>query len=73
MSNLVLAGTMHLCISGVHAFRVIHLGEGGGHSMSTVESFFLGIMAAWTPSLILLAWLLWRDAGSQDEFGDAQH
>src|SRR5215471_138767 len=33
--------------------------------MDTVQAFVLGLMAAWTPSLILLAWLLWRDAGSE--------
>jgi hypothetical protein len=35
--------------------------------MTTLEAFFLGFMAAWTPSLVLLAWLLWRDAGSQNQ------
>jgi hypothetical protein len=36
-------------------------------AMTTLEAFFLGFMAAWTPSLVLLAWLLWRDAGSQNQ------
>jgi hypothetical protein len=35
--------------------------------MTTLEAFFLGFMAAWTPSLVLLAWLLWRDAGSEEQ------
>jgi hypothetical protein len=26
--------------------------------MSALQAFFLGIMAAWTPSLIFLAWVL---------------
>ena len=25
--------------------------------MSTIQAFFLGMMVAWTPSLIVLAWL----------------
>jgi len=34
--------------------------------MSTVEAFVLGVMAAWTPSLIALAWLL-RHPGAEKE------
>jgi hypothetical protein len=36
--------------------------------MSTLEAFFLGLMAAWTPSLLLLAWMLGdpRVADSED-------
>ena len=34
--------------------------------MGVVEAFMVGIMAAWTPSLVLLAWLLWRNALSDD-------
>lgn len=25
-----------------------------------LQIFFLGVMVAWTPSIIVLAWLLWR-------------
>jgi hypothetical protein len=28
-----------------------------------VQAFFLGLMLAWTPSLVLLAWMLWRESG----------
>jgi hypothetical protein len=28
--------------------------------MSTVEAFFTGMMAAWMPSLVILAWILGR-------------
>jgi hypothetical protein len=28
--------------------------------MSTLQAFVLGVMAAWTPSLVFLAWSLWR-------------
>ena len=28
--------------------------------MSPVQWFFLGVMAAWTPSFMLLALMLWR-------------
>jgi len=28
--------------------------------MDTVEAFLLGIMVAWTPSLVVLAWFLRR-------------
>jgi hypothetical protein len=38
-----------------------------------VQAFFLGMMAAWTPSLVLLAWMLWRDAGSGHEQGQKRH
>jgi hypothetical protein len=34
--------------------------------MSIVEAFVLGMMVAWTPGLVLLAWLLWRSALSDD-------
>jgi hypothetical protein len=27
--------------------------------MSAMESFLLGIMVAWTPSLAVMGWLLW--------------
>jgi hypothetical protein len=29
--------------------------------MSNIELFFLGMMAAWTPSLLYLGWMLYRD------------
>ena len=29
-----------------------------GGPVSALQAFFLGMMAAWTPSLILLAWVL---------------
>jgi hypothetical protein len=41
--------------------------------MTALQAFFFGMMVAWTPSLILLAWMLWRDGTSQDELGDVQH
>jgi hypothetical protein len=28
--------------------------------MSTVHAVFLGMMIAWTPSLLVMAYLLWR-------------
>jgi hypothetical protein len=28
--------------------------------MDTYQAFFLGLMVAYTPSLIFLAWMLWR-------------
>ncbi len=28
--------------------------------MSALQAFFLGMMVALTPSLVILAWLLWR-------------
>jgi hypothetical protein len=33
-----------------------------GASMSTTEAFLLGMMVSWTPSLLLLGWLLLREA-----------
>jgi hypothetical protein len=39
--------------------------------MGTLEAFFLGMMVAWIPSLVLVAWLLWRDATS-DQIDDLQ-
>jgi hypothetical protein len=29
--------------------------------MTTIQAVFFGIMLAWTPSLVLLAFFLWRD------------
>jgi hypothetical protein len=29
--------------------------------MTTIQAVFFGIMLAWTPSLVLLAFLLWRE------------
>jgi hypothetical protein len=29
--------------------------------MTTMQAIFLGMMLSWTPSIVLLAWLLWRD------------
>jgi len=29
-------------------------------------------MAGWTPSLILLAWMLWRDTVAEDKAGDEE-
>jgi hypothetical protein len=34
--------------------------------MGIVEAFVLGLMVAWTPPLLLLAWMLWRNALSDD-------
>jgi hypothetical protein len=31
-----------------------------GALMNGLEVFLLGMMAAWTPSLLVLAWALWR-------------
>jgi len=31
----------------------------GGRLMSTMQAFFLGMMMAWTPSLLILAFALW--------------
>jgi hypothetical protein len=35
--------------------------------MSTSQAFLLGIMVAWTPSLIMLAWILRHSGGAQGE------
>jgi hypothetical protein len=32
-----------------------------GAAMTTIQAVFFGIMLAWTPSLVLVAFLLWRD------------
>lgn len=41
--------------------------------MSAMESFLLGIMVAWTPSLAVMGWFLWGSArdlskGKSDAF-----
>jgi len=41
--------------------------------MSPLEAFLLGLMVAWTPSLVLLAWVLWRDARSEHQQRETQH
>ena len=33
----------------------------GGAPMSTIQAVFFGIMLALTPSIVLLAFLLWRE------------
>jgi hypothetical protein len=33
--------------------------------MSTIQAVFLGVMLAWTPSMFLLAFLLWREGLSR--------
>jgi hypothetical protein len=40
--------------------------------MNAVQAFLLGMMVAWTPSLILLGWMLWRVAISQGKRGNSQ-
>jgi hypothetical protein len=51
--------------------RTIYAGERfygrGPLLMSTTQAFLLGVMAAWTPTLVILAWLL-RDP-MQDVWG----
>jgi hypothetical protein len=32
-----------------------------GASLTTIQAVFLGMMLAWTPSVVLLAFLLWRE------------
>jgi hypothetical protein len=39
--------------------------------MSTTQAFLLGMMVSWTPSLLLLGWLLLHD--SKDEARGVQH
>ena len=41
----------------------------GGAPMSTIQAVFFGIMLALTPSIVLLAFLLWREGVgiAQDE------
>lgn len=55
MRHPTLSGAELFCSNRVLLHRQL-CGRGG--SMSTMQAFFLGMMAAWTPSLILLAWLL---------------
>ena len=40
--------------------------------MTAMESFLLGIMVSWTPSLIVLAWLLWNseELESHSDYAD---
>jgi hypothetical protein len=40
--------------------------------MTTIQAIFLGMMLAWTPSLILLAYLLWREEASHSADREAQ-
>jgi len=44
-----------------------------GDAMTTIQAFFFGVMVAWTPSVVLLAFFLWRDGigvRNNSEFGD---
>jgi hypothetical protein len=41
--------------------------------MTTIQAFFFGVMVAWTPSLVLLAFFLWRErigVRNNSEFDD---
>jgi hypothetical protein len=44
-----------------------------GALMSTMEAFLLGLMTAWTPSLVFLACLLRRKVSSKNEPSNMQH
>jgi hypothetical protein len=35
--------------------------------MTTLQAVFLGMMLAWTPSVVLLAFFLWRDGIGLEE------
>jgi hypothetical protein len=37
--------------------------------MTTLQAVFLGMMLAWTPSVVLLAFLLWRERIGLEEGG----
>ena len=39
--------------------------------MTTIQAIFLGIMLAWTPALILLAYILWREETRRSADGEA--
>jgi hypothetical protein len=47
-----------------------------GAPMTTIQAVFLGMMLTWTPSLVLVAFLFWRDeivvqkVGADLEFDD---
>ena len=41
--------------------------------MTALQAFFFGMMVAWTPSLGVLGWMLWRDAASEDQLDGVQH
>jgi hypothetical protein len=33
--------------------------------VTTLQAIFLGMMLAWTPGMVLVAYLLWRETGDQ--------
>jgi hypothetical protein len=37
--------------------------------MTTLQAVFLGMMLAWTPGVVLLAFLLWREGIGLEEGG----
>jgi hypothetical protein len=39
----------------------------GGTPMTTLQAIFLGMTLSWTPSLVVLAFLLWQDELVYDE------
>jgi hypothetical protein len=41
--------------------------------MSTTQAFLLGMMVSWTPSLLLLGWMLLHHADLKDEANGVQH
>jgi len=45
----------------------------GSVGVDTAEAIFLGVMLAWTPSLIVLAWLIIRAPLSEDREHGSNH
>ena len=39
----------------------------GGKPVTTLQAILLGMMLSWTPSLVVLAFLLWKDELVYDE------
>ena len=40
--------------------------------MTALQIFLLGIMVAWTPSVVLLAWLIYRTPLAADDSSESQ-
>jgi hypothetical protein len=52
---------------GAHLYWIKVTKSQGVVMMSTPQAFLLGIMVAWTPSLIMLAWIVWHSGGVQGQ------
>jgi hypothetical protein len=45
----------------------VRIDSSAGALMSTLQAILFGMMLSWTPSVVLLAWLLWKEGIFEEE------